>query len=75
MALLALAALAACGNQEESKTESDMPQLESSHLDSAGSALENTELGTEREGIDEKDLEKKSADFDPNEVKLGKEKE
>ncbi len=76
--LLAMATLVACSPKDEAepttKTEQD-PLAQPKHLESVDSSLEQQELGTDREGIEEKDLDKKSADFDPDEVKLGKENE
>ncbi len=76
--LLYMASLVACGPKEETdsstKREQD-PLAQPQHLESVDSSLEQHELGTDREGIKEKDLDKKSADFDPDEVKLGKENE
>lgn len=77
-AILLLLVLGSCGNQEEEaeiidQSESSLHQ--GAHLNGADSTKMDTEMGSDREGIKEKDLDKKSADFDPDEVKLGKENE
>lgn len=77
--LVAFAAIAACNNENATENNKDA-DLETSlkqpiNLTGADSAQMDTEMGTDREGIEEKDLDKKSADFDPAEVKLGKEHE
>ena len=74
--LLVFAIAMACNTTEETdqKTE-EQPLAQPMHLEDADSAMNDGEMGTEREGIEEKDLDKKSADFDPDEVKLGKDSE
>lgn len=77
--MFAFIAIAAC-NSENTSEKKKGADLETSlsqpaRLNGADSTIIDSEMGTDREGIEEKDLDKKSADFDPDEVKLGKENE
>lgn len=75
-ALILFIAMASCASQEEEIEIVDQPETTlsaPSNLEAADSVLSSDEMGSEHEGPEKKDLEKKSADFDPAEVKLGKE--